>query len=324
MGLTVATAPFSPGPYEVGTFRTPRFDSFTASVWYPYGNQTQTAPPNPKGLLPLLVFVSGFLQQEGEYNELLQSVASHGVVVVGLGWKYTSVIGLNYTHLAQRLDGVFAYGRSKEIDHDLMQQKPRPLGLPDARAVLLGAHSIGNHIIVRRLTSFGCAGVGGVVMIDPVDGADPYGFIKQFVIHPPAPVNFVTPAIHIETGLDPRRSSWLTPPCAPLAMSNDRFFHAWRGPIWQLNATGFGHNDVSDHALKSHATCPGSANSSALVLYRLTVAGAITAFVRGLFGVETLPEAAAVLNGTVAAPVAIEYAERGPTTQPLRLSCTAP
>ena len=273
-------------------------------------------------ILPLFIFASGFLQPESEYHQLLTSLASHGVVAIGLGWKYSSVVGLNYTHLAQRLDDVLAYSRGSAIDLDLMKQPHPPLALPNASATLLGAHSIGNHIIVRRLASFGCDGVGGVVMIDPVDGADPYGHIKQFVIHPPALVDFVTPAVHIETGLDPRRNSRLTPPCAPPEMSNGRFYHAWRGPIWRLNATGFGHNDITDQAWKSFV-CPSSGNSSARALYRVTAAGAITAFMQGLFGADTTAYAIAILNGTVPAPVHVEYAQHGvaSTAERLRPSC---
>ena len=43
-------------------------------------------------------------------------------------------------------------------------------------------------------------------MIDPVDGEDPNGIIKEYVIHPPAKVNFNIPALHIMTGKDPKES----------------------------------------------------------------------------------------------------------------------
>lgn len=36
----------------------------------------------------------------------------------------------------------------------------------------------------------------------------------------------------------------LYPPCAPEDMSNDRFSDAWRGPVWQINATYYGHMDI--------------------------------------------------------------------------------
>lgn len=270
----------------------------------------------------VVVFVAGFMQPATQYGAVLEAVASHGLVAVGLGWKLSSVIGLNYTRLARHLGGALDYVRGA-LGEDLARQQVKPLAGPRTDTVLLGAHSIGNHVTVRRLTSFGCSGVGGVVLVDPVDGADPYGIIKEEVIHPPALVDFVTPALHIETGLDPRHKSWLLPACAPAAMSNSRFFNAWRGPIWQLNATAFGHNDVTDSAWKG--PCPSyDGDADVRARYRRTVAGALAAFSRALFGpAEAAGTALAALNGTLPTPVHIEYAQRAlGTSGPPRPACT--
>ena len=304
-GELVRPSPFTRGPYQVATFAAPGIKSFTMRVWYPHA-QSQS-----KQRLPLLIFVGGFLQPENQYANLLSTIASHGIMAVGVGWKLTTPLGLNYTGLADNLGSALAYASGEQIKEDLEKMAYPPLSLPRNDSILLGGHSIGNHVTVRRLTSFGCDNIGGVVLIDPVDGADPYGVIKQYVIHPPAPVSFMAPALHIMTGLDPRRKSWLYPPCAPAPMSNGRFYRAWRGPIWQWNATEFGHNDVTDSAWKGVlAPCPGNGDVNALAQYQLTAAGAVAAFTRALYVREPAAESGAILDGMVRTPVHVEYARR--------------
>lgn len=39
----------------------------------------------------------------------------------------------------------------------------------------------------------------GHIMMDPVDGLDPFGILKDFITHPPNPLPFVTPTLIIGT-----------------------------------------------------------------------------------------------------------------------------
>ena len=60
----------------------------------------------------------------------------------------------------------------------------------DDNNYIFGAHSAGNHLSVRRMVTYQeCKKINSMVLIDPVDGEDPFGIIKQYVIHPPAKVN---------------------------------------------------------------------------------------------------------------------------------------
>ena len=79
-------------------------------------------------------------------------------------------------------------------------------------ALILGGHSAGCHVAVRRILSSGCGAVGGVLLLDPVDGADPWGLRKEFVISPPNPLRFSTPALHLETGRRRRRAEHSSTP----------------------------------------------------------------------------------------------------------------
>ena len=119
-------------------------------------------------------------------------------------------------------------------------------------------------------------------MIDPVDGEDPYGFVKIYVIHPPAMVNFVVPALHIETGLDPQHLS--SPHRAPLQTCQMGVFNAWRGSIYQMNATKMGHMDLTNvkGGGLERIVCASKKNVTAMRLYQQTIAASTFAFARGL------------------------------------------
>ena len=176
---------------------------------------------------------------------------------------------------------------------------------PDARLsnLAVGGHSAGNHIALRALVGpdmnssapsdvSACPGGGGggyaraAILIDPVDGVDPFGFIKQYVIHPPARLPFAAPALHIETGLDPVSAVLDFPPCAPPKLSNTRFFNAWRGPIWQVNFTKFGHVSLCNGLEGSAAgiICAKPPKGTDEGAFRGAVAAAVRAFLGALFG----------------------------------------
>merc|ERR1712159_228879 len=113
------------------------------------------------------------------------------------------------------------------------------------RTAVMG-QSAGNHVGGEAL-SVACSVAKAFVMIDPVDGYDPYRIVKsQDLIKPGAKVNFTIPALLLDNGLDPKAANRFEPPCAPPAVSNDHFYNAWRGPIWNINATAYGHTDCTD------------------------------------------------------------------------------
>ena len=270
--------------------------------------------------MPVLLFVSGFGGEYAisSYSSVLSEMAAHGMVVVGVDRKFKLSASVNYTELAESLDGVLAFiasGADTGLAPRLAPMLPPGVRL-NTSAVVLGGHSAGNHVAIRRLVSFGCGPVAGVLMIDPVDGEDPYGFVKVYVIHPPAPVNFVVPALHIETGLDPKKASLLTPPCAPANMSNERFFNAWRGPIYQMNATNMGHMDLANvkGGGLERLVCASKKNETAMRLYQQTIAAASFAFAKGLVvdNNMVLSGADALLSGKAgtAAPVSVLYKQK--------------
>jgi hypothetical protein len=124
-------------------------------------------------------------------------------------------------------------------------------------------------------------------------------------VHPPARLPFSAPALHIETGLDPVSAGLDFPPCAPPKLANGRFYDAWRGPIWQVNFTAFGHvslcNGLAGSASGLICARPpkGSVDEGA---YQLAVATAVRTFLGALFGDAQAGDRA----GEVAALCALE------------------
>lgn len=273
--------PYAVETWEIGTHKKPDPSAgFHLSVWAPKG------PPNrtPKEV-PTLLFVTGFggSVEAKYYSSFFTKMASLGVIVVGADIDGSGVP--NYVKLGSLLN-------TKTMDYigsaaflDTFGQHSGALK-PDMNQMLsLGGHSAGNHIAVQSMVD-GCRDVKAVVLIDPVDGVDPYGFVKQYVVHPPALLNFSTPALHVETGLDPVTVGIPTfPACAPANISNERFYRAWQGPIWQVNATKYGHISICDDGAigPSGLVCKKPPRGTNESLYRDTVGNAVVSFLEGIF-----------------------------------------
>lgn len=111
--------------------------------------------------------------------------------------------------------------------------------------VTLMSHSAAGHPTVAYLASK-CGLIRTQVLMDPVDGYDPFGLVKRFITHPPAQLPFFIPTLLITTGLDSVSRGAGFPPCAPANLSNLRFYDSMPGPTWLLNFTSYGHADVLD------------------------------------------------------------------------------
>jgi len=82
--------------------------------------------------------------------------------------------------------------------------------------------------------------------MDPVDGYDPFGFIKIFVTNPPNQLDFQIPTLILSTKYSAIPAKSHLPPCAPQNISNVRFYETLPGPTWYLNFTQYGHADILD------------------------------------------------------------------------------
>ena len=66
----------------------------------------------------------------------------------------------------------------------------------------IGGHSAGCHVPVAQLQAH-CLNFRGQILLSPVDGADPLGYIPIAVITPGEKVNYTIPTLQMVVGLDP-------------------------------------------------------------------------------------------------------------------------
>ena len=126
----------------------------------------------PNKMLPIYLFVSGFGGQYDitKYSQVLSEISSHGYVVIGIDRKFKLQAVINYTQLAESLDPVLEYIHKNKT---FSKRLTNCIGIPDSTHLIVGGHSAGNHIVIRRLTNFfSTTNATSVVMIDPVDGED--------------------------------------------------------------------------------------------------------------------------------------------------------
>ena len=270
-------------------------------------------------LLPVFLFWTAFAGKipAPMYLEYFEHVASHGIVVVGMDAKNAAENKPDFQPaLAEVLVGAIDWMKSGNLD--AMMQSSGFAVSPDLTKLVLGGHSAGGHT-VTQLISDGCNGISALILMDPVDGLAPWAdfdHISEYasVIHPPKKVDFVIPLLHLDNKWDPFVSMPQYPnypSCAPEAMSNDRFFNAWRGPAWQINATYFGHMDSINAGYVDELNhifdifCAGNRTSSNAEYISL-VGGATVAFMN-MF-----------INGDSSAQIYIEDASVMPTAVLLR------
>merc|ERR1712187_353866 len=138
----------------------------------------------------------------------------------------------NYPKEARRFVDVLAWAKKGSLKQEMA--KKGLAATPDLDSTVVMAQSAGNHIVGQALAD-NCMYAKAFVMIDPVDGLDPFGMVhSEDLITPGKKLNFTVPALILDNGLDAKPSSAITPACAPLALGTPRFFAAMRGPVWNV------------------------------------------------------------------------------------------
>lgn len=271
----MAADPFTPGSLAVNvvTGKLPK----DQGKW----NYRMSAPKEA-GTYPVMTYVTGFggVVPGSLYGNLTDSIAAEGVVVITLSRLASPAPGKDAVLLADSLPWFQANASALVAP-----------AVPDWSKYVLGAHSAGNHVNCDFLQNQ-CGPVRAMVMMDPVDGFDPYGIIKNYCITPGQKVNFTTPALLLRCGLDPKHASKLEPACAPEALANDRFYDAWRGPIWEVNATQMGHADLLNPGVSKFGslTCPSGKNDANVLDYIRQIAGLTKSFLDLIFAGDAAAE----------------------------------
>jgi len=236
--------------------------------------------PETSGSYPVMLYVTGGGGGVGggAYSDLADRMAAKGIIVTVLSRlaapapeKDADLESLALTWLEKNYDTL---GLTATADFDKL---------------LLSGHSAGNHVTCSFLRdSCGNQKAKGVVMMDPVDGYDPFGFIKTYCTTPGQKLNFDVPALLVRTGLDPKVSLGVA--CAPDKISNQRFFDAWSGPIWMANATKYGHLDVNNAGTAKMGSMVCAADKLDNAPYQEHIAELVEAFTNTIFKADAAAE----------------------------------
>ena len=176
--------------------------------------------PTTPGSYPVLIFVTGFagLVPATSYKSMLTTIAEENVIVIGISKIQNIRPDRMAAHLANFLDWVIMPNDGAArlfAEHQAVQDV-----IPNTALLGLLSHSAAGHSITQYLNST-CGSVKLIVMMDPVDGIDPWGQIKNYItrmreiepmneyltillhlfLDPPTPLPFRTPALIISTGL---------------------------------------------------------------------------------------------------------------------------
>merc|ERR1711977_784921 len=158
--------------------------------------------------------------------------------------------------------------------------------LTDAKisAVAVMGQSAGNHVVGQGLTD-GCSVAKAQVMIDPVDGFDPFGKVHaEDLITPGQKPNYTTPTLLLDNELDPKKKNLLFPACAPAKLGAPRWFDATAGPLFNVNASKYGHIDCLNDLFiaAGNLICPTDKTTDKAA-YREHLATTIDVFLSGVF-----------------------------------------
>merc|ERR1712194_55009 len=234
--------------------------------------------------LPTIFFVAGFGANAPVfgYSDLLTRIASKGYIIVGVDRLSIP----NYPKEALRFRDVLTWAKAGGLKAEML--KKGLLASPDLDRATVMAQSSGNHIAGQALAD-SCMYAKAFVMIDPVDGVDPFGIVtSEDLITPGKKLNFSTPALIMDNGLDPKGvRAFKSVACAPIALGSPRWYNAWSGPIWHVNATAYGHVDCLDDALISVGglVCPSDSKTDK-PLYREHLASTATLFIDAVLNRE--------------------------------------
>merc|ERR1712232_61230 len=145
--------------------------------------------------------------------------------------------------------------------------------------------SAGNHVVGQGIKD-GCSIAKAFVMIDPVDGFDPFGIIQaENLITPGKKLPFSMPSLLLDNELDPKANNLLFPACAPAKLGSPRWYNATSGPVWNVFAAKYGHVDCMDDSLIAAEgfVCPTDTSTNKAA-YRSHLARSVGIFLDALFG----------------------------------------
>jgi pimeloyl-ACP methyl ester carboxylesterase len=240
--------------------------------------------PKDAGTYPVILFVSGFSGDAPAfaYGDVVKQLVNHEYIVVGMDHlKFP-----DYPEQGQAFHDIMEWSAAGHLQEALKDAGVSAVA--DLERVAVMGQSAGNHVVGQGLTD-GCSLAKAAVMIDPVDGFDPFGVIqKQNLITPGEKLKFTIPSLLLDNELDPKGKNLLFPACAPAKLGAPRWFDAVAGPVWNVNASSYGHVDCLNDLIIAAGgfVCPTNRKTDKKA-YRKHLADTVALFLDGVLNGHT-------------------------------------
>jgi hypothetical protein len=136
--------------------------------------------PTTPGSYPVLIFFTGLagLVSVTVYTEMVTRIAEQNVIVVGISKIENIKPELVAAHIDEFLH--WAIKPDDGVTRLFAEHKPVHGVTPDLERLGFLTHSAGGHSLCQYLNST-CGPVKLIVMMNPVDGIDPLGIVKDFI-----------------------------------------------------------------------------------------------------------------------------------------------
>ncbi|KAL6848644.1 hypothetical protein ACP4OV_021227 [Aristida adscensionis] len=256
--------------------------------------------PKDAGDYPVVIFLHGFLLENGFYKEILEHVASFGFIMVAPQFHQ---LGLNMMDQSDDDDIAAAAELTVWLAEGLQHVLPNGVK-PDLSKLALAGHSRGGHTAFALVLGHGDTKnlkFSAIIGVDPVAGQDESSQISPKILTgDPSSWNIGMPALVIGTGLgdDPKKITipwipflhWELPACAPKNVNHWDFYNECKPPCYYFVTEDYGHLDMLDDDAVNFITFMMSQvckkGTGPKDLMRRTVAGIMVAFLKAKLNKE--------------------------------------
>ncbi|XP_042876466.1 chlorophyllase-1-like [Penaeus japonicus] len=270
-----------------------------------------------------MYFLDGFAMgtPAPAYSQVLSHVASHGIIVTAPWAMAMATPEQKLPSLTTTMSWVKEHLADKMVEQGVSEEV-----VVDFETLFGAGHSAGAHVLVALLKAEGCGDFKAMVLLDPVDGADPMGIIQEYCITPGELLNFGLPTLHLAAGFD-GVAGFSGMACAPEDLSNERFWDALHPAAhrWSINATDYAHMDFLDLEYQqmsgNFCGCNDLLSEQELDTYRQFVGGLVTTFLKAVTE-ENCEMYTAFLEDTSTMSINATSRHVNPTGVCPQLSCT--
>lgn len=267
--------------------------------------------PTTSGQYPVILFLHGFLLQNGFYSQLLEHISSHGFIVVAPQLYepniFTVPSGPEEIESAARVTDWLSNGLQPQLPENVQANLLK---------LALAGHSRGGQAAFALALGHANTSLKFSVLlgIDPVAGTEHVKLEPYILTNVPRSFNISIPVTVIGTGLGPKKELLKPFPSAPEGFNHVQYFNECKPPCAHFVTKDYGHLDMLNDNLSDTFAAPmrnllcvnGEGPRDPM---RKSVGGIVVAILKAYTLEGERGDLEAILGDPNIAPVKIEPAE---------------